>query len=212
MIGSTKGVEKRAGTKVQEGAAEKSSMAFGDGSTVNDTEKSRAEYETALANRDASIIELEGLIAEAAENAEKLRAEMDVLRRQEDEQRMGFELQMAGCRNVKAVRALLDDHGGDIAALKEAEPSLFEGSSAPKQTGKTGLPKAGAASGGGKTMKRQREIVGIADEEQRMTANSIAAVKNYTTILDEVYQRAVVSRHLSPHVNSLHDVFRCMAE
>lgn len=31
-------------------------------------------------------------------------------------------------------------------------------------------------------------------------ANSIAAVKNYTTILDEVYQRAAVSRCLnSPH-------------
>ena len=43
---------------------------------------------------------------------------------------------MAGCRSMKAARALLDDRGGDVAALKEAEPWLFEGS-APKQTGKT---------------------------------------------------------------------------
>lgn len=134
---------------------------------VDDTDKAREEFEAALANRDARIAELEGQIAEAAktaESAEKLRAEMDELRRQGDEQRIGFELQMAGCRSVKAARALLDDHGGDAAALKEAEPWLFEGG-APKQAGKTGLPNAGAASDEGKTMKRWREIAGIADEE-----------------------------------------------
>ena len=134
---------------------------------VDDTDKAREEFEAALANRDARIAELEGQIAEAAktaESAEKLRAEMDELRRQGDEQRVGFELQMAGCRSVKAARALLDEHNGDAAALKEAEPWLFEGG-APKQAGKTGLPNAGAASDEGKTMKRWREIAGIADEE-----------------------------------------------
>ena len=40
-------------------------MAFADGSTVNDAEKARAEYETTLAERDARIEELEGEIAEA---------------------------------------------------------------------------------------------------------------------------------------------------
>lgn len=34
-----------------------------------------------------------------------------------------------------------------------------------KQTSKTGLPNAGAASDEGKTMKRWREIAGITDEE-----------------------------------------------
>lgn len=129
--------------------------------------KAREEFEAALADRDARIAELEGQIAEAAktaESAEKLRAEIDELRRQSDEQRIGFELQMAGCRSVKAARALLDDHGGDVAALKEAEPWLFEGGT-PKQAGKTGLPNAGAAFDEGKTMKWWREIAGIADEE-----------------------------------------------
>lgn len=68
---------------------------------------------------------------------------------------------MAGCRSVKAARALLDEHGGDVAALKEAEPWLFA-DGVPQQAGKTGLPNAGAASDEGKTMKRWREI---ADEE-----------------------------------------------
>lgn len=150
------------------------------------------DYEALLAERDVKIAEMEGAIAEAAE---KLRAEMDEPRRQGDEQRIGFELQMAGCRSVKAARALLDEHGGDVAALKEAEPWLFA-VGIPKQAEKTGLPNAGTASDEGKTMKRWREIAGIADEEQPM-ANSIAAVKNYTTILDEVYQRAAVSRCLN---------------
>lgn len=136
----------------------------GSAEAIDDVGKAREEFEAALADRDARIAELEGQIAEAAKTAEKLRAEMDELRRQGDEQSIGFELQMARCRSVKAARALLDDHGGDVDALKEAEPWLFEGG-ATKQAGKTGLPNAGAASDEGKTMKRWREIAGIADEE-----------------------------------------------
>lgn len=126
-----------------------------------------ADYKALLAERDAKIAELEGAIAEAAksaEAAETLRAEMDELRRQSDEQRVEFELKMAGARNTKAARALLDEHDGDVSKLKEAEPWLFE-DTAPRQGGKTGLPNAGAASDEGKTMKRWREIAGIADEE-----------------------------------------------
>ena len=125
------------------------------------------DYEALLAERDAKIAELEGAIAEAAksaEAAEALRAEMDELRRQGEEQRVEFELTMAGARSVRAARALLDEHGGDVSKLKEAEPWLFEGA-VPRQGGKTGLPNAGAASDEGKTMKRWREIAGIADEE-----------------------------------------------
>lgn len=126
-----------------------------------------ADYEALLAERDAKIAELEGAIAEAAksaEAAEALRAEMDELRRQGEEQRVEFELTMAGARNVRAARVLLDERGGDVSKLKEAEPWLFEGV-ASRQGGKTGLPNAGAASDEGKTMKRWREIAGIADEE-----------------------------------------------
>lgn len=125
------------------------------------------DYEVLLAERDAKIAELEGAIAEAAksaEAAEALRAEMDELRRQGEEQRVEFELTMAGARNVRAARVLLDEHGGDVSKLKEAEPWLFD-SAMPRQGGKTGLPNAGAASDEGKTMKRWREIAGIADEE-----------------------------------------------
>lgn len=65
---------------------------------------------------------------------------------------------------MRAARVLLDEHGGDVSKLKEAEPWLFKGTTS-RQSGKTGLPNAGAASDEGKTMKRWREIAGIADEE-----------------------------------------------
>ena len=121
------------------------------------------------AERDARIAELEGEIAEAAktaEGAERLRTEMDELRRRGDEERVGFELQLAGARNVKAARALLAGHDNDIEKLRAAEPWLFSASPAPAQTGATGLPSAGAATAEGATMRRWRGIAGLPESEE----------------------------------------------
>ena len=132
--------------------------------------RAHKDYEAALAERDARIAELEGEIAEAAktaEGAERLRAEIDELRRRGDEERVGFELQIAGARNVKAARALLPDYESDIEKLKAAEPWLFgAGVPAPAQAGATGLPNAGAASDEGAQMKRWRKIAGIEGDEE----------------------------------------------
>lgn len=132
--------------------------------------RARADYEAALAERDERIAALEGEIAEAAktaESAERLRAEMDQLRRRGDEERVGFELQIAGARNVKAARALLADYDNDIDKLKAAEPWLFgAGATAPAQAGATGLPNAGAATDEGAQMRRWRKIAGIEGEEE----------------------------------------------
>lgn len=132
--------------------------------------QARADYEAALAERDARIAELEGEIAEAAktaEGAEALRKEMDELRRRGDEERVGFELQLAGARNVKAARALLPDHGNDIEKLKAAEPWLFSAPAAPAPTGATGLPSAGAAGADESTqMSRWRKIAGLPESEE----------------------------------------------
>lgn len=136
----------------------------------DDIAKAREDYEAALKERDARIAELEGEIAESAktaEGAERLRAEMDELRRKGDEERVGFELQLAGARNVKAARALLADYDDDIEKLKAAEPWLFgTGVSTPAQAGATGLPNAGAATDEGAQMRRWRKIAGIDDEEE----------------------------------------------
>ena len=132
--------------------------------------RARADYEAALKERDERIAALEGEIAEAAktaEAAERLRAEMDELRRRGDEERVGFELQIAGARNVKAARVLLADHDDDIEKLKAAEPWLFgAGATAPAQAGATGLPSAGASTDEGAQMRRWRKIAGIEGEEE----------------------------------------------
>lgn len=132
--------------------------------------QARADYEAALKERDARIAELEGEIAEAAktaEGAEALRKEMDELRRRGDEERVGFELQLAGARNVKAARALLADHDNDIEKLKAAEPWLFSAPPVPAPAGATGLPSAGAAGADESTqMSRWRRIAGLPESEE----------------------------------------------
>ena len=132
--------------------------------------RAQSDYEAALAERDARIAELEGEIAEAAktaEGAERLRAEMDELRRRGDEERVGFELQIAGARNVKAARALLSDYDNDIEKLRAAEPWLFSASPAPAPAGATGLPSAGAAGADESTqMSRWRRIAGLPESEE----------------------------------------------
>ncbi|WP_417134900.1 hypothetical protein [Rubneribacter badeniensis] len=149
-----------------DGRAQQAAQVEADG----DAAKARMDYEAALKERDTKIAELEGQIAEAAksaESAEKLHAEMAELKRRGEEERVGFELQLAGARNVKAAKALLSDHGGDVEALKEAESWLFgAGAPAPAQTGATGLPNAGAAADEGTQMKRWRRIAGIEGDKE----------------------------------------------
>ena len=128
---------------------------------------SGADYEKQIAERDEKIASLEVQVAEAAKNAEtaeQLRGEIAELKAQGESDRIDFKLQLAGVRNVKAARAILDDHGGDVDALKEAEPWLFaEAPSPQKQSGKTGLPNAGTSTDAGKTMRRWRRLAGLDD-------------------------------------------------
>ena len=125
-----------------------------------------SDYEKQIAERDEKIASLEAQVAEAAKNAEtaeQLRGEIAELKAQGESDRIDFRLQLAGVRNVKAARAVLADHGGDVDALKEAEPWLFADTPVKQPGGKTGLPNAGTSSDGGKTMKRWRRLAGLDD-------------------------------------------------
>ena len=105
-------------------------------------------------------------MAEAAKNAEaaeQLRSEIAELKAQGESDRIDFSLQLAGVRNVKAARAILADHGGDLDALREAEPWLFADAPAKQQGGRTGLPNAGTSTDAGKTMRRWRRLAGLDD-------------------------------------------------
>ena len=124
-------------------------------------------WEKAVAERDKKIATLEAQVAEAVKNvetAEKLRGEIAELKAQGESDRIDFRLQLAGVRNVKAARAILADHGGDVDALKAAEPWLFADVPSPqKPSGTTGLPNAGTSTDAGKTMRRWRRLAGLDD-------------------------------------------------
>lgn len=124
------------------------------------------DWEKDVAERDEKIAALEAQVAEAAKNAEtaeQLRGEIAELKAQGESDRIDFRLQLAGVRNVKAARAILADHGGDVDALKEAEPWLFADAPAKQPGGKTGLPNAGTSTDAGKTMRRWRRLAGLDD-------------------------------------------------
>ena len=127
---------------------------------------SGTDWEKAVAERDEKIAALEAQVAEVAKNAEtaeQLRCEIAELKAQGESDRIDFKLQLAGVRNVKAARAILADHGGDVDALKEAEPWLFAEAPAKQPGGKTGLPNAGTSTDAGKTMRRWRKLAGLDD-------------------------------------------------
>lgn len=110
------------------------------GATVN-----RHKYERDLEAKDKEIEDLKAQIAEAAktkEGREELEKKMDDLKAQMASEKVGYKLELAGCVNVKAAKALLDDYDGDVAKLKEACPYLF---GKEKKTGATGAKPTGAA-------------------------------------------------------------------
>ena len=153
------------GDKTQEGPQAQEDL--GQQQTAQDQpQASGIDWEKAVAERDEKIASLEAQVAEAAKNAEtaeRLRGEIAELKAQGESDRIDFRLQLAGVRNVKAARAVLEDHGGDVDTLKEAEPWLFADVPAKQQGGKTGLPNAGTSTDAGKTMKRWRRLAGLDD-------------------------------------------------
>lgn len=90
-------------------------------------------------------------------------AEIARLKQSAADEKLGYELRLAGAKSVTAAKALLGEHKGDIAALKAAEPWMFESPGDPEPKGATGLPNAGAAVDAGATLKRWRKIAGLDD-------------------------------------------------
>lgn len=136
-----------------------------------------ADYQAALRAKDAKIAELEGKVAEAAktsEATEALNAEIAALKQQMADERVEFALRATGARSMKAAKALLGKHDGDVAALVAAEPWLFESAEATSQrtsqtsaNGAMGLEPAGVAGGNDAAyMRRWERIAGLADESK----------------------------------------------
>ncbi len=125
-----------------------------------------ADWVARLEAKDAEIEELRARVADAARTAEAteaLNAQIAELKRQMADERTEFELRAAGARNVTAARALLEERGGDVAALREAEPWLFSPADA-AATGSTGLEPAGAAGGDDGDLRRWERLAGLDGE------------------------------------------------
>lgn len=148
------------------------------------------DYHAALGAKDAQIAELQGKVAstaKTAETTEALNAEIAALKQQMADKPVEFALRAAGARSVKAAKALLGEHNGDVAALVAARPWLFEGAEPTSQRtsqtstgGATGLEPAGVADGNDAAYMRHWErIAGLSDEgkEGQDMPNSIVATK-----------------------------------
>ncbi len=105
------------------------------------------KYKRDMEEKDAKIAELEAKIAEQAKTEEgrkELQKQIDEMKEAQANERVTHKLEMAGCKNTKAAKALLDDYDGDVVKLKEECPYLFGGEK--KSTGSTGGKPGGAAS------------------------------------------------------------------
>lgn len=105
----------------------------------------KERHEKEMAAKDAEIAKLQEQLAEAAKTEEgrkELQKQIDEMKASQADERVTHKLEMAGCKNTKAAKALLDDYDGDISKLKEACPYLFEDE---KQKGKTGGKPIGSA-------------------------------------------------------------------
>lgn len=164
VVGGAAGGASGAGVSGGAGSASGAGQAGrGDKASGIDYAAELASRDAQIAERDGRISELEGRLAEAGKVGEEnaaLKSENEQLKNQAASERIDFALQLAGCRNVKAARAVLDDYDGDVDALKAAEPWLFA-AHASGEAGATGLPNAGAAKGDGRDERRWRKLAGL---------------------------------------------------
>ena len=104
----------------------------------------KERHDREVAELKATIADLQKQVADAAETKEgrdSLQRQLDELTSKMADSETTHALEMAGCVNAKAAKALLDDYDGDVAKMKEACPYLF---GTTKQTGSTGAKPGGA--------------------------------------------------------------------
>lgn len=107
----------------------------------------KERHDKEVAELNAEIAKLKAEAKDAAENKAK-REEFEKkaadLEAKMAEAETAHRLELAGCRSVKAAKALLDDYDGDVSKLKAEHPYLFE---AEKQTGRAGGKPGGTPNG-----------------------------------------------------------------
>ena len=134
-------------------SAEPAPKAPAPGSTVN-----RAKHERDMAKLqdqlDAKEEELKGY--------KGLKEEFEQWKADQEAEKINSALKAAGCHNLKAAAACLDDFDGDIEKLKEEMPYLFTSTDKSKSTG--GKQK-GSPNPEDERTKRYRDIFGLSEKE-----------------------------------------------
>ena len=128
------------------------------------------KLERDLANSQKRVKELEAQLAKSTEGTKtteerlaELEQKLKDAEAERDREKLNASLIEAKCIDTKAAAARLDEFDGDIAALKEAAPYLFEAKTVSVSTG--GAPK-------GKPGKGKDEILSIKDPKERQAAIS----------------------------------------
>lgn len=120
----------------------------------------RGRYDREMKEKQAEIdkltAELEKLRGDA-KGASDAMAEVAKLREELKDKDLTHELDKAGCVNLKAAKAVLDDYEGDVSKLIEGAPYLFQ----PKQQGgTTGSRSKGAPQASDELVRMAREAAG----------------------------------------------------
>jgi len=125
--------------------------------------KERHDKEVAALNQ--KIADLTAKLDESAKTEkarEDLKKEIEGVRAEIDEERTAWKLEKAGCRNVKAAKALLGDYDGDVSKLKGECPYLFEED---KPKGATGAKPGGAPDDKAARKAKAWEAAGLPPEK-----------------------------------------------
>ena len=115
----------------------------------------RGRYDRDMRAKDDEIASLKKQLEEAGSKAkenETALEEVHKLKAQLADEKVSHQLETAGCVNLKAAKALLDDYDGDVAKLKKECPYLFK-----RQQGSTGAKPGGAPTTSEERRKRAKE-------------------------------------------------------
>lgn len=124
------------------------------------------KYKRDMEKKDAKIAELEAKIAEQSKTEEgrkELQKQIDEMKAEQADERVTHKLEMSGCLNTKAAKALLGDYDNDVEKLKVECPYLFHQDDG-KPTGTTGVKTTPVP------RKTREEIRAIKDPKERRRA------------------------------------------
>ena len=133
-----------------------------EGGTVN-----KHKYDRDIANKDKEIAQLKAQLeasGQGRKTAEQrladIEAKFSTMEKQLADEKVNSALTIAGCIDLKAARARLDEFNGDISKLKDAAPYLF---AQKKQPSSTGFTPTGANGSAEERRKKARAAAGLKD-------------------------------------------------